>query len=164
MPLPPRPLSMLLLLLWPTLALAQLTPEKVAQIRLEEQAAMEKISKEHGDRLPGEMSNDERRAVIAKQQAAAAEVLSRHGVSTKEWTIYTSRMSREEQAKAQTAQRRLEDEAKAKAREKEKEKARAAAKKDEDIAIQQGFGEENPVELEATEDAPPEIERGTPAD
>ncbi len=172
MPLPVRSFSPLLvsLLLWPALALAQLTPEKVAQIRLEEQEAMEKISKEHGDRLPGEMDNAERRQVIEKQRAASAAVLQKHGVSTKDFALYTMRMSREEQEQSKTAQRRLEDAAKAK-----KEKERAAKKdekkgekkdapSEEDVVIQQGFGEENPVELEASEDAPPEIQRGTPAE
>lgn len=158
-------LSLSSLLLMPTAALAQeLDPEKVAKIRLAEQEAMDKIAKEHGNRLPGEMDNAERRRVIEKQQAAAQEVLAKHGVSTKEWAVYTARMSREEQAQSESAQKRLV--AEAKAREKEKAERAAAAKKESagEIQVQQGFDEANPVELEATKDAPPEVERGTPAE
>lgn len=156
-----RPTSVLLLASWlvaPGLALAQeLTPEKIAVIRREEQAAQAKVNAAYGNRKPSEMTSDERRQAIQDQQEAVGAVLEKHGVSDKDYARHVARMGLEERQAVAVAEKRLEEEEKA-ARE-------AALKKPEgpeEIPIQQGISDANPVELEATEDAPTVVEQGLP--
>jgi hypothetical protein len=146
--------SALLLASWlavPGLSLAAdgLDPEKVAQIRREEKAAMAKVNEAHGNKKPSEMDSAERRQVIKEQQEAAAGVLEKHGVSAKEYANYTTRMGREDSKAAGAAEARLEAEEKAK-------KEAEAQKKSEpqEIVIQQGINEKNPVTMEGTPEDP----------
>ncbi len=136
---------------------AELSPEKVAAIRRDEQQALSKVDEEYGNRKPSEMSPDERREAIQKQSAASASAMEKHGVSAKDYARYTARMTPEDNARAKAEEKRLEAEA-AKA---------AAAKKapaEEEVHVQQGFSDENPVELEAEEGAEPVVDVGVPAD
>ncbi len=151
----------LLVALLPAAAGAQeLSPAEVAKIRRAEKEALGKIAAEHGNRKPHEMDNAERREVIQKQQAAQQEVLQKHGVSTRDWVNYTAKMSPEEQAQAEAAEKKLEADAQAKKAAAEK----AAAQKDKPVEVQQGFGEDNPVEMGSTPGAAPKVEVGIPVE
>ncbi|ATB48957.1 hypothetical protein [Corallococcus macrosporus] len=133
----------------------ELTPEKVAEIRRDEAQALSEVDEEYGNRKPSEMSTEERREAIDKQKAASASVLEKHGVSAKDYARYEARMSPADNARAKAEAQRLEEAAKA---------AKQPAPAQEEVQIQQGFNNENPVEVEATEGAAPAIEIGVPVE
>ncbi|MBJ6763963.1 hypothetical protein JGU66_24590 [Myxococcaceae bacterium JPH2] len=140
-----------------------LTPEKVAEIRRDESKAQAKVDAANGNRKPSELSSAERKEVIRQQSEASSQVLAKHGVSAKEYARYTARMGREDSAQADAAQKRQDEAAKVAA-------AQEAAKKppegpaNGEIPIQKGFSDADPVELEATADAPPIVEVGLPGE
>ncbi|WP_426753122.1 hypothetical protein [Myxococcus sp. Y35] len=159
----PRP-ALFLVASWlavPGLAFAaesgELTPEKVAAIRRDEAQALAKVSEEYGNRRPSEMSTSERREAIDKEQAASAAVLEKHGVSAKEFARYEARMTPEDNARAKAEEKRLADAAQA-----AKQAPKPAAQ--EEVHIQQGFSNEDPVEVETAEGAEPAIDVGVPAE
>lgn len=159
--------TLLLLTSWlvlPGLAAAQesteLTPEKVAEIRQDDAQAQAKVSEEFGNRKPSEMSNEERAAAIEKQQAASAGVLEKHGVSAKEFARYEARMGPEGSARAKAEQKRLEEKAQAA----KQAPPPAGEKAAEDVPVQVGFSDADPVELEATEGAEPVVDIGIPGE
>lgn len=126
----------------PALA-GDLDPETVAKIRRDQKAAEKKIAEAYGNRKPSELSNQERREVAQKRAAAEQQVLEKHGVETKDYVRYTTRMDNDERAAADAAEKKLDAEAKAKkAAEAEK------AKGDGEVEVQRGFDERNPVSLE----------------
>jgi len=156
----PRP-ALFLVASWlvlPGLALAadsaELTPEKVAAIRRDEAEALSKVDEEYGNRKPSEMSTAERREVIEKQRSASGSVLEQHGVSAKDFARYEARMTPEDNARAKAEEKRLAEAAKA-------AKQAPPAIQDE-VHVQQGFSNEDPVELEAEEGAEPAIDVGVP--
>jgi hypothetical protein len=141
----------------------ELTPEQIAHIRRDEQAAIAKVNTAHGNKKPSEMDNAERRQVIEEQQQALQAVMDKHGVTPKEYARQSAQMGREESKAVEAAAKELE------AQEKAATEAAAAAaaqpaeeKAPEEIPIQRGFNDENPVEVEATPDAPPILEFGLP--
>ncbi|WNZ59400.1 hypothetical protein QEG98_25375 [Myxococcus sp. MxC21-1] len=135
----------------------ELTPEKVAKIRRDEAQALAEVNAEYGNRKSSEMSTAERREAIDKQKAASASVLEKHGVSGKDFARYEARMSPEDNARAKAEDQRLAEAAKA-----AKQPAPAAAP--EEVHVQQGFSDQDPVELEAMEGAEPSIDVGVPKD
>jgi len=160
----PNRTPLLLLASWlalPGLARAQdgaeLTPEKVAEIRRDETQAAAKVEAEFGNRKPSEMSSAERSEAIKKQQAASALVLEKHGVSAKEYARYEARMGPEGNARAKAEEKRLEAQAKA-----AKQAEPTGEKQAEDVAVVNGFSNEDPVELEAAEGAEPVVDVGIP--
>jgi hypothetical protein len=164
-----RRMSVLLVASWlavPGLALAQeLTPEKIAAIRRDEQAAQAKVDAAYGNRKPSEMSNEERRQAARDQQTAGMGVLEKHGVSDKEYARHTARMRPEEREAVAQAEKKLEAEEKAAQAAREaaaKKKTDEEAQAPEDIPIQQGINEDSPVELEAAEGAASVVEEGLP--
>jgi len=165
-----RRTSVLLLASWlavPGLALAQeeLTPEKIAAIRRDEKAAQAKVDAAYGNRKPSEMTNEERQKAIREQQAAGLSVMEKHGVSDKEYSRQLARMSPEEREAVERAEKKLEAEEKAKAAqeaEKKKQEEEAQARASENIPIQEGISEDNPVELESLKGAGNVVEQGLP--
>jgi hypothetical protein len=161
-----RRTSVLLLVSWltaPGLALAQeeeLTPEKVAAIRRDEQAAQAKVNAAYGNRKSSELSNEERRQLIQDQQEAGLAVLEKHGVSDKAYSRHVARMGREEREAVSLAEKKLEAEEQA-ARAEEQKRAEQA-QLPEEIPIQQGISDQNPVELESTQEAASVVEQGLP--
>ncbi|MCY1041321.1 hypothetical protein OV208_08320 [Corallococcus sp. bb12-1] len=156
-----------LLLATPVLAEDEgLSPEKVAAIRRDEAAAQTKVGASYGNRKSSEMSNAERGQAIRDQQAEAAKVMEKHGISAKEYAGYTARMTPDDNARAANEAKRLED--KAKADKEAEEKKRAAG--DQEVHIQQGFSDAEPVELESAEgaevsvDVDGSLESGPPVD
>lgn len=158
-------MSVLLMAAWlavPGLARAQeeeLTPEKIAAIRRDEQAAQARVDAAYGHRKPSEMSTGERRQAIRDQQAAGLAVLEKHGVSDKAYARRVARLSLEEREAVAREERRLADREQA-AREAAAQERQARAP--EDIPIQMGFGDGNPVELESSEEAASVVEQGLP--
>ncbi|WP_246356893.1 hypothetical protein [Pyxidicoccus fallax] len=137
---------------------AELTPEKVAQIRHDETQAVAKVNEEFGNRKPSEMSSEERAQAIDKQQSATAAVLEKHGVSAKEYARYEARMRPEDNVRAKAEEKRLEERAQAAA----KAPAPAGEKAPEDVPVQLGISDEEPVELEVAEGAEPVVDVGVP--
>jgi hypothetical protein len=165
----PLVLMMTLWLVSPGLARAEgLTPEQIASIRRDEQAALEKVDKAHGNKKSSELSSDERRRIIEEQQRAIQEVMDKHGVTRKEYARQVARMGPEGNAAVQEAEKVLEarerEAAQAAVRAAEEAKAEEAKGEElpapEDIPIQRGFSNENPIEVEAAPGAPPIIEEG----
>ena len=151
----PRVLLLSLCLFLPGLALAEdLSPEQLARIRLDERAALERVSAAYGNKKPSELSSDERRRMIREQQEAVREVMETHGVSAKDYARQTARMGPQGNAAVAAEEKTLEA----------RRKAAREAKPPEEIQIQQGFDENNPVMLEQQEGAPPIVEQGLPAD
>ncbi len=162
-----RPLVLMLTfwLMEPGLARAEgLTAEQLASIRRDEQAAMERVDKAHGNKKSSELSTEERRQIIEEQQRAIQEVMDKHGVSRKEYARQVARMGPEGNKAVAEAEKVLEAreqeaaQAAAKAAEAPKEEEKPLAP--EEIPIQRGFSNEKPVELEAIPGAPPIIEEG----
>lgn len=153
----------------PGLAWAQdeeLTPEKIAAIRRDEQAAQTKVDAAYGNRKPSEMSPEERQQAIRDQQAAGQDVMAKHGVSDKDYARRVARLSLEEREAVKREEKRLEEEEKkaqaAREAEEKKKKEEEQAMAPEDIPIQTGFGDNNPVELESTEGSASVVEEGLP--
>jgi hypothetical protein len=162
-----RRTSVLLVASWlavPGLALAEeeLTPEKLAAIRRDEKKAQAKVDAAYGDRQSSEMSTEERRNAIREQQAAGLKVMEKHGVSDKEYSRRMARMSPEELEAVERAEKKLEAEEKAAREAAEQKQREAEARGPEDIPIQRGISDDNPVELEAAEGAGSVVERGLP--
>lgn len=164
-----RRTSVLLVASWlavPGLALAEeeLTPEKIAAIRRDEKAAQAKVEASNGNRKSSEMSNEERQQSIRDQQQAGLGVMEKHGVSDKEYSRRVARMTPEERQAVDRAEKKLEAEEKAKqeAEQKKQQGEEAEARDPDDIPIQQGISDENPVELEAAEGAGNVVEEGLP--
>jgi hypothetical protein len=170
-----RRMPMLLVATWmaiPGLAWAQdeeqeLTPERIAAIRRDEQAAQAKVDAAYGNRKPSEMSSEERQQAIRDQQAAGLDVMAKHGVSDKDYARRVARLSPEEREAVAREEKRLEEEEKRaqaarEAEEKKKKEEEERALAPEDIPIQTGFGDNNPVELESTQDAASVVEEGLP--
>ncbi|ADO73317.1 hypothetical protein [Stigmatella aurantiaca] len=157
-----RPMPVLLLASWlaaPGLALAQdaLTPEKIALIRRDEQAALDRVNERYGNRKPSEMTSEERRQSIQDQQQAMAAVLEKHEVSDKQYARHVARMSLAERDAVTAAAKQLEAEAQA-----AREAAQNRPPQPEEIPIQNGISDQNPVELESVAGAPAVVEQGLP--
>src|SRR4051794_3187349 len=89
-----------------TPALAEeLTPKKLAAVQHDEEKALEKVNKAHGDRKPSEMSPEERRDVMREQADAKREVLEKNNVDLKEYVTRGSRLSREEKAEVEATKK-----------------------------------------------------------
>lgn len=170
-----RRMPMLLVATWmaiPGLAWAQdeeqeLTPEKIAAIHRDEQAAQAKVDAAYGNRKPSEMSPEERQQAIRDQQAAGLDVMAKHGISDKDYARRVARLSQAEREAVEREEQRLEEEEKKaqaarEAEEKKKKEEEEQALTPEDIPIQTGFGDNNPVELESTEGSASVVEQGLP--
>lgn len=162
-----RRTSVLLVASWlavPGLALAEeeLTPEKLAAIRRDEKAAQARVDSAYGNRKSSEMSNEERQQSTREQQAAGLGVMEKHGVSDKEYSRRMARLTPEERKAVDQAEKKLEAEEKAKRQAEQKKQQDAEAPAPDDIPIQMGISDENPVELEAAEGAGSVVEQGLP--
>ncbi len=150
----PRPLPLLtsLAALWLAAPAhgEDLTPDRLATIQHDEQKAMDKVSKEHGNRTPFEMSPEERREVMEKQAAAKQQVLRKHGVELKDYVVRSSKLSREDRAEVESRRKALKEQDEASARQQAQ-----ADKKEEaprEVIIRVGLGEEDPVDVSDTDD------------
>jgi len=155
MPRPRSVLAALALFLGPSAFAAEpeLTPERLAAIQHDEEKALARIQKEHGDKQPAQMSSDERREVIREEQAAKREVLAKHEVDAKAYVVRSSKLSREEQAQVAQARQALEEKDEAEARE---QAAKAPPPPEppanQEVIIRKGLGEEDPVDVLDSDD------------
>src|SRR5687767_1483199 len=90
---------------------AVLTPERLAAIQHEEQEALAKVAKAHGDKPPAQMDREERRVFLREQQQAQQAVLQKHKVNPKDFARASSTLSRDERATLAEEERRLAAEA-----------------------------------------------------
>lgn len=141
-------------------ALAELDPGQVGQIQDEQKAAVAKVHAAHGNKSEAELSPAERAQQAREESAASEAVLQKHGVSDKEYTRYTNRMDRSEQAQAKAAQA----DAQAKREAKKDAPAAPAAK---EVEIERGGQEvshtENGVEVLRGEPSPSAGETARPS-
>ncbi len=128
-------------------AVAQdLNPAMAAQIEHEQQKKFDEIDRKHGNKLPSEMSQDERRDIIHERAAAEEEVFEKHKVDRKDYTQYITKMGLDDRAAMKDAAKRLDEKD---AEEKVKKESDDSAPKDpKDIPVQHGFNDQNPVTLE----------------
>lgn len=137
----------------------ELTPEQIAKIRRDEKEELKKVQAAHGNKKSNEMSNEERRALMADQAKAANAAYEKNGVSAKDFAQSQARLSRGEEKAAQAEEKRLEAKATAEAA------AKGAGKKGPaEIEVQQGFNDANPVDLEEKQGAAPKVDYGTAAE
>jgi len=157
-----RPLLLLLGLAGlPALAAEELPPEKVAEIQHAQDQARRKVEKQFGDRLPSELSNEERGALIRATQAAALEVFDKHGVTAKDFALQETRLDREELAAVKAAKEALIQREQAAREQAEKEaELRAAAEAEREVEVIVAPSDENPVEL-FREEGVVDVERPT---
>lgn len=143
-------------------ALAQLPPDKVAEIRHKQKKAEAEVEKKHGGKKPEDMSRAEFQALQTDKLKARAAVLEKEGVDAKEFDRSSMRQNRADRATTEAKIKDLEkqDEAAAAAA---KAKADQAAAAPAEIPIQRGFNEQRPVELENFGGAP-DVEKGIPED
>lgn len=104
-----RPLLFLLVVL-PLTSLAQgLTPGEIAKVQHEEKKALDRVAKKHGNKLPSEMTTEERRELIREQQAAVSAVHQSLEVDAKELARTSARLNLEERKQVVEATRALEE-------------------------------------------------------
>jgi len=142
------------------LFLAQLTPEQLAQVQHDREKAQVEIQKKYGDRLPSELSPEERRDLIQEQRDAEDKVLEKNGVDPKELARYEAKLSLDDRAATKAAKKQIEEKEKRDAEKKEKEEAERA---NQPIQVQKGFSDSNPVILEENQGSgAPTVEKGLP--
>jgi hypothetical protein len=141
------------------LAVAGLTPPEIAAIERDQARAQAEVEKRYGDRKPGELSPEERRAKAQEEAQAQRRVLEQHGVEPHEWALAQARQTRQQRAEVKEAAQALA--------EKEQAEAERAAKPGGDpgpVQVQRGISDANPVVLETAEGAPVVVEHGLPAE
>ncbi len=153
-------------------ALALLSPgaaraldaKEAGEISAEVEAKQQAVKAEYGNRSWREMSQEERKDYEKKMNGARDQVLNEHGTSQREYETTKLKMGREglkssEEAKAGWAEKKKKEEA--------AKKAEAEKKKDgpQEVKVQRGFDDKNPVDLEgnadtATEENGVKVQRG----
>jgi hypothetical protein len=142
-----------------SLLLAELSPEQLAKVQHERDKAMADVAKKYGGKQSSELSQDERREMIKEQRDAESRVLEKAGVDPKEIARYEARLSLDDRAATKAAKQQIEEKEKREAAEKEKKS------EPQEIPIQRGFNDSNPVTLEEkTKDGAPVVEKGLPQD
>lgn len=146
-------------------ALAQLPPDKVAELRHKQKKAEAEVEKKHGGKKPEDMSRAEFQALQTDKLNARAAVLEKEGVDGKDFERSAMRQNRADRAATEAKMKDLEkqDEAAAAAAKAKADAEKAAAAGPVEIPIQRGFNEQHPVELE-NHGGPPEVEKGIPED
>lgn len=133
-----------------------LNPQTAAVISREQGQAQAKVSEKYGNKKSSELSPDERREMIKDQAAAEQEVLAKHGVDRRDWARYEMKQGRADRESQQQAEKALADKDKAAA-----DKAKAA-REPQEIPVQRGFSDQNPVVLEEKEGAAPRVDTNLP--
>jgi hypothetical protein len=122
---------------------SSLTPEKMAEIQREQKKALDEVAKAHGNKKPGEMSSTERRALMQEQADAEQKVFKKYGIDAKEFTRRKATMSKEERAQTAAAEKALEK------KEVEAKKKEEQTREPEEIPVQRGFSNQDPVEMDS---------------
>lgn len=149
---------MLALALVLTLGADELTPDKAAQVQHDRDKAMADVSKKYGNKKSSELSSDERREMIRDQREADKQVLEKNGVEAKDMARYEARMNLSDREATKAAKERIEQKEAA-----DKKAAEAKAKaQPQEVQVQRGFNDNNPVTLEDNPNGQPIVEKGLP--
>lgn len=136
----------------------ELNPQTAAAIAREQAKAQAKVGEKYGNRKSSELSTDERRQMIKDQAAAEKEVLDKHGLDPRDWARYEARQGRAEREAQQQAEKALADQEQAEA-------AKAKAPQEpQEIPVQRGFNDQNPVVLDEQAGAAPRVDTNLPPD
>lgn len=136
-----------------------LPPDQAAAIALDQKAAQAEVQKKYGNKPASELTNAERAQMIRDQAAAEQKVLEKHGVDAKTWAREQMERSPQQAADAKAREQALADQ-----RQKDAEaKARAAAG-DQEVQVQRGFSDANPVTMEEKKGDGVSVEEGLPSD
>lgn len=132
-------------------------PDQAAAIALDQKAAQAEVQKKYGNKPASELTNAERAQMIRDQAAAEQKVLEKHGVDAKTWAREQMERSPQQAAAAKAREQALADQ-----RQKEAEaKAKAG---DQEVQVQRGFSDANPVTLEEKKADGVSVEEGLPSD
>jgi hypothetical protein len=136
-----------------------LTPERLGELRAEEQRAVDEVAKAHGNKKASEMTREERDALIRDQAAASSAVLQKHGVDPKDYARASAKLGREGAARAASAQVATQQ-----AHQKEQEAAKVPKPPPPPVQVQRGISDQNPAILEELPGADPVVETGIPVE
>src|SRR4051812_4129548 len=101
------------LLVVPAARAADVPPEKMAQVKADEDKAMAKIDDAHGHKKASEMSSDERKELIEQRQKASLEAAEKNGVSPKDYARASAQMKGDQRSQMEAAEKRIEAKEKA---------------------------------------------------
>lgn len=134
-------------------------PSREAVIEREQQKAQAAVNAKYGNKKPTELSPEEREQLDKDQADAHKAVLEKNGIDPKQWARDSLKRGRAEYAKIQEQVKELA--AKEKAAE---EKKKAEANAPQEIQVQRGVTEDNPITLEEkpNEDGVVPVEKGLP--
>ena len=121
----------------------ELSLAEIASLEREERIALERVEAAHGNRLPQELSGDERARIIHEQQAASRALFEQRSVDPKAFARRTMRLTPAERAQVNAEKRRLDQE-------EEERRAREAAAADAgagELEVIRGIDERHPVEV-----------------
>ncbi len=135
-------------------ASAELSPADLAAIQRDQQKATDAVAKQHGNKQPSEMTNEERAAAIHEEQAALQDVLEKHGVDAKEYARRMATLSLEERQQVEQAVKALEEKEKAEAAAKACQEAKGEECPPAEPEISRGLGDEDPVVVDEDPDEP----------
>jgi hypothetical protein len=133
--------------------------DQAAAIALDQKAAQAEVQKKYGNKKPSELSNEERSQMIREQAAAEQRVLDKYGVDAKAWALQQMAQSPQEAAAQKAREQALADQ-----RQKDAEAKAKAQAGDQEIQIQRGFSDGNPVTLEEKKVDGVPVEEGLPPD
>lgn len=133
--------------------------DQAAAIALDQKAAQAEVQKKYGNKKPSELSNDERSQMIREQAAAEQKVLDKYGVDAKTWARQQMAQSPQEAAAQKAREQALADQRQKDAEAKAKEQAG-----DQEIQVQRGFSDGNPVTMEEKKVDGVSVEEGLPSD
>jgi hypothetical protein len=134
-------------------------PDQAAAIALDQKAAQAEVQKKYGDKKPSELSNSERTQLIRDQAAAERKVLEKYGVDPKAWARQQMAQSPQQAAAQKTSEQQLAEQ-----RAKQGEAAAQAKAEPQEIPVQRGFSDANPVTMEEKPSNGIPVEQGLPTE
>jgi hypothetical protein len=134
-------------------------PDQAAAIGLDQKAAQAEVAKKYDNKKPSELSGAERAQMTRDLAAAEQRVLEKHGVDAKTWARQQMQRSPREAAAQGAREQALADQ-----RKKDGEARAKAEASPQEVQIQRGFSDANPVTLEEKKTDGVVIEHGIPAD
>lgn len=134
-------------------------PDQAAAIALDQKAAQAEVQKKYGNKPASELSNSERAQMIRDQAAAEQQVLEKHGVDAKTWARQQMLQSPQQAAEAKGREQALAEQ-----RQKDAEAKAKAEAGDQEVQVQRGFSDSNPVTMEEKKADGVSVEEGLPSD
>ncbi|MFT3707052.1 MAG: hypothetical protein QM817_05220 [Archangium sp.] len=136
-----------------------ISPEKSAQIEIEQEKARDEVAKKYGNKSFSELSPEERKQMSKDQDEAAKAVLDKAGVDPKQWARDALKRDRNEYAQQKELVKEIKEKQKVAL-----EQAKKAKETVKEITVQRGISDENPVTIDEkdNEDGKPSVEQGLP--